>query len=425
MEQLRAFFEELVMLAGAVLRPAAKSVRENSGLAALSVVLAFGLWIFVTDVENPEQTRRLEVDIPVSPVNVPSDTVVVGEIQPVRVEVRVEENVLESLTKDDFQATVDLEGLTVGDYDNLPVEVRPLTTRGNLRVINVFPSEVAVRVAQLLSKTVPVEVDVRGSPPAGYTLRGTEIPDETNTAVVAGPQEGVAAVTKVVAPVDIDGRTESFESAVRLEARNEQGILVENTTVDPRFVDVSIEIEQVTFGRPLAVSPRLQGTPRQGYNVVGISVDPLVVTVFGSQSYINEATTIPTQPVDIEDATSDVVRTVSLALPTGTTVQGGVSVTVTVRVSAAPGQLTFEVPLRANNLAGNLTIAGALPSVRVFLSGPLPDLLELNVNDISATVNLDGRDAGTHTVRVEVSAPDGLEVRSVSPEDVEILIESR
>ena len=84
MRQLFGFLEEVGVVLVAILRPAAKSVRENSGLAALSVVLAFGLWIFVTDAENPEQTDRLPFSIPVRPVNVPADVwvpEVVGEVR--------------------------------------------------------------------------------------------------------------------------------------------------------------------------------------------------------------------------------------------------------------------------------------------------------------------------------------------------------
>ena len=127
---------EAAVVIGALLRPAAKSIRENSGLAVLSIVLAFGLWIFVTDAENPEQTKVLPVDIPVRPVNRPSDVAVADTLGNVRVRIRVEENVFDSLTKDDFQATVDLDGLTVGTYER-PVDVRTLTGRGNLRVVEV------------------------------------------------------------------------------------------------------------------------------------------------------------------------------------------------------------------------------------------------------------------------------------------------
>jgi YbbR domain-containing protein len=423
MDQLRAFFQEVGLIAGAILRPAGRSVRENSGLAVLSVVLAFGLWIFVTDAENPEQTRRLRLDIPVSPVNVPTDVVVVGELESVgSVQVRVEENVLDSLTKEDFQATVDLEGLPVGDWP-LTVVVRPLTSRGNLRVVEAFPDEITVTLAQLLSKTVPADVEIRGSPPQDFSIKSTEL--DIDDAVVAGPQDSVGAVTKVVASVDLQGRTESFEGAVRLEGRDERGVLVQGLTVDPAFVDVRIDIEQQTFSRALAVSPQLQGAPRQGYNVVGVTVDPLVVTVFGEQGFLDAATAIPTQLVDIEGATEDVARTVSLNLPSGVTVNGGVSVTVRVQINAAPGQLTFAVPVRAAGLSNELRIADALPPVQVFLFGPLPDLLDLNPNDISASVNLNGKGAGTHTVNVDVSAPDGLEVRSVSPEELELQLEQR
>jgi len=422
MDRIRTFLQEVGLIAGALLRPAARSLRENSGLAVLSVVLAFGLWVFVTRAENPEQTRTLPIDIPVQAVNVPPDIAVPRELQPVRVRVRVEENVVDSLTRDDFQASVDLEALTVGAYER-PVEVRELTTRGNLRIVEVLPPQIPVRLEQLLSKTVPVKLEMRGTPPADFSVGATEV--DSDTAVVSGPRDSVGAVTVAVALVDVEARTETFEGAVRLEPRNEQGVLVEDLNVDPATVDVKIEIEQRTFSRALAVSPELRGIPRQGYNVVGVSADPLVVTVFGSQTFIEKATTIPTQPVDVEDATADVVRTVSLDLPTGVTVKGSVNVTVTVRISPAPGQLTFAVPLTATGLGNDLSIVGALPPVQVFLFGPLPTLLELNPNDISASVDLDGKGAGAHNIKVKVSAPDGLEVRSITPEELEIQLEQR
>jgi YbbR domain-containing protein len=421
MGQLRAITREIGFILGAILLPAARSIRENSGLAALSIVLAFGLWIFVTEAENPEQTRVLALDLPVRPVNVPPDVAVAEELDTIRrVRVRVEENVVDSLTKDDFQATVDLDGLTVGVWD-VEVEVRALTTRGNLRIVDFDPEEIQVTLAQLLSKSVPIELEISGSPPADYALGLTEL--ETDTAIVSGAQGNVERVVKAVAPVDVEGRTESFEGTVRLEPRDQQGALVEDVPVDPSSIDVRIEIEQKSFSRALAVSPQLDGTVRQGYNIVGTSVDPPVVTVFGPETFIESAVTVPTQPVDIDDATGDVIRTVSLDLPAGVTVRGGVNVTVTVSIIPAPGQVVFAVPVSATGVEDNLRISGALPSVQVFLFGPLPALLELNPNDIKATIDLGGKDAGTHTLKVEVTAPSGLQVRSTSPEEVEVTLE--
>jgi YbbR domain-containing protein len=423
MRQFFGFLEEVGVVLVAILRPAWKSVRENTGLAALSVVLAFGLWIFVTDAENPEQTNVLPVDIPVRPVNVPAEVWVPEEMPtPVRVEVRVEENIFDSLTKDDFEATVDLEGLTVGDYRR-PVEVRALTTRGNLRIVEILPEEIPVTLQQLVSKSVPVEIEIKGSPPPEFSLHPLD--PEVNNVKVAGPQNRVVEVTRAVGPIDIEGRTETFESAVRLEARDQLGNLVLEVEVDPALIDVKIEIEQQSFSKALAVYPVVVGQQRQGYNIVGITVDPPVVTVFGPESFIDQAVAISTQPVDVGDATGDVVRTVSLDLPPDVTVRGGGTATVTVKVTAATGQQVFAVPVTADGLGDGLSIVGNLPPAQVFLFGPLPDLLRLNPNDISATVDLEGKEAGTHTVKVEVKAPESLEVRSVSPQEIEITLEQR
>jgi YbbR domain-containing protein len=420
--QLRGFFQEAVVLLGALLRPAARSVRENSGLAMLSVVLAFGLWIFVTDAENPERTQVPLIDIPIEPVELPPDVALADELDPatVRVRVRVEENVLDSLTKEDFEATVNLQGLPVGTHRE-DVEVRPLTGRGNLRIVAVLPPQTTVTLAQLASKQVPVDVEMRGAPPSDYSVSLGDQPVETAT--VAGPQEDVAAVTRAVASVDVEDRTESFESAVKLEPRNQLGNLVQRVSVDPAAIDVKIEIEQQSFSRSLAVSPKLTGQPRQGYNLVGVSADPAVVTVFGPESYINAAAKVDTQPVNINDATEDVIHSVSLDLPPGVTVLGGVEVTVTANISAAPGQLEFTVPVSVSGLEGDVRVSGSLPSVKVFVFGPLPDLLELNTSDITASVDMSGKDPGTHKVKVQVTVPDGLEVRSVSPEEAEIILE--
>src|SRR3990172_16159 len=170
MQWTRAFFREAAHFFAAVIRPAFRSLRYNTGLAGLSVVLAFGLWIFVTDAENPTRTRVLPLDIPVEAVNVDPNVVVANDLASVRVRISVEENVLGSLASADFEATVDLDGLTVGEYPSTgelaagtpKVEARPLTTRGGLRVEEVLPQKVDVTLVAPESNAVPVVINVSG-----------------------------------------------------------------------------------------------------------------------------------------------------------------------------------------------------------------------------------------------------------------------
>ncbi len=422
MDALRRFLEDAVAILSALLRPAGRSLRENSGLAVLSVGLAIGLWILVTDAENPTRTRVLPVDITVQSVNVPADLVVSEELSTVRLRIRVEENVLDSLTPSDFEATVDLDGLAVGEYE-LPVDVRPLTSRGGLRIQDVLPLEIKVRLEALFTKSVPVVVDAAGDSPSGYTMGSPDV--DSDTALVTGPQARVERVAQAVASLDVSGLTESIDRSVRLEPRDDRGFLVEGVSLDPPIVDLSIEIEQTTFSRALAVKPLIVGEPDRGYNLTGVIVSPPTVTVFGSSAFIDGAASIETKPVDIDGARRDVIKTVSLDLPTDVSVSGSVSVTVTVRIAPTLGQLGFAVPVSLQGLGDGLNLAGPLPSVQITLFGPLPDLLGLSLADIVAVVDVDGKDTGTHQVRVDVTVPEGIDVRSVSPQEIEVTIENR
>lgn len=424
MEQIGRLLRETAQFFGAVLKPAARSVRENSGLAVLSVVLAFGIWILVTEAENPTRTRVVQDDIVVEPINVPDAVAVVEPLSKVRVRVTVAEDVFDSLTAADFQATVDLDGLTVGQYE-LPVEVRPLTSRGNLRVEAVLPENIDVTLAQLISKEVPVVIDVQGDPVSGYTMGQPETDDDT--VLVSGPQQFVDQVTQARATINVDGRTESVDQAVRLRARNSSDVLIEGVTLEPEITQVAIDITQQKFSRAVAIAPQPTGEPADGYNVVSVSVTPSVVTIRGEEASIAGTSSIPTRPIDITGADDDIVKTVSLDLPSGVEVAGGDTVvTVTIKIEPATGSFNFTVPVNANGLGANVAIQGELPTVVVTLTGPSPQLRALTPADIVAAVDLAGKGAGSYHLPVTVSPLGGsITVAKVNPSEIDVTVVNR
>jgi YbbR domain-containing protein len=423
MQQIARFFQDTFHFLSSILRPTARSLRDNKGLAALSIVLAFGLWIFVTQAESPSRTRVVAEDIVVEPVHVADTVAVVQPLPAVRARVTVADNVFDSLSAADFQATVDLEGLTVGDYD-LPVQVQPLSSRGGLRVEAVLPEKIHVKLAALVTKAVPIVVDVKGDPVPGYTMGSPALAD--STALVSGPQEQVDQVTQATATIDVSGLTDNVDQSVRLVPRNDKGELIEGPTLTPSLTGVTIDIQQQKFSRSMAVSPQITGAPAAGYNVVSVSVSPPAVTVRGDQAFISGTTSVATKPIDISGATADIVKTVSLDLASGTEVTGGPpTVTVTVKIAPATGLFTFSVPVSAINLGSTLNISGALPSVTVVLFGPLPALEGLSPNDIPAVIDLSGDGAGTHKKQVSVTPPGGATVRSVTPAEIQISLEKR
>jgi YbbR domain-containing protein len=420
MDSVLRAVQETAAAVGSALRTVFKSLSDNRGLAVVSVVLAFGTWIVVTDAENPTRERVLPVDLQVQPVNVPPDVAIAKPLQPVRVRVKVEDDVFDSLTEADFEATVDLDGLTVGAYE-LPVTVRPLTSRGGLRVENVLPDQIEVELAQLTGKLVPVVVEVEGSPPNGFSMETPEAEEEE--VFVTGPQEKVDDVVRVVGVVDVTGRTETIEQAVKLAPRDAQNNLVQGVNLEPSATEVTIAIEEEKFSRSVAVSPTLTGTPAEGYNVVSVAVAPQTVTIRGEEAFIQGTVSIPTEAVDVDSESEDVVRTVSLDLPSGVEVTGGGSVTVTVTIAPAQGTIELGSNINASGLGEGLSIVGALPAATVVVSGELPTLRGLSPADVAVFVDLAGKGAGAHRVPVQVRTPEGVTGQSVTPAEIDVTLE--
>ena len=422
MGRLRQLLSDVPHFLRTLVWPIATSVRTNVGLASLSIVMGFALWIFVTDTENPTRSGVLPIELAVESVNVPGDLALSGSPVNVRVRVEVADDVWNTLSLADFKATLDLDGLQAGTYD-LPVRVEPLTGRGGLRVTEVIPDTVPVELKSLFSKSVSASVSLEGAPPPGYEASIPEL--DAETVLVTGTQDRVTLVTQAVASLDLSGRTESLTQAVRLEPRDSRGFLVEGVSLEPSVMNVSVQIEQTQFSRALVISPTVVGTPAAGYDIVSLFADPAVITVFGPQSFVGETATIRTQPIDITGATEDVILTVSLDLPRDVSVSGGTSVTVTVQIEPAQGRQTLGVTAVIVGLDPDLSVSGPLPLVEVVLLGELPDLREIRPNDIAATINLTGLKEGTHTVNVSISVPPEASVASVSPDEVEITLEPR
>ena len=421
MERLKQLGAEALAFLRALVWPVTSSVRDNVGLAALSVVLGFALWIFVTDTENPTRSGVLPFRLEVEHLNLPGDLVVANSIADVRVRVEVDQDVWDTLSPADFRATIDLDGLQVGTYD-LPVRVEPMTGRGNLEVINATPESVAVDLEPFFTKSVPVSIELEE---VRSDYQATIVDQSVDTVLVTGPRDRVSKVDKALGRLDLTGRTDDVDQAVRLRAVDQRMQPVDGVTLEPSAVNVSVEIAQVEFSTTLRVEEVIVGSPQSGYDVVDESVEPLTVTVFGPQSFIANAVTIRTQPIDITGASEDVVKTVALDLPADVSVSGGTSVTVTVKIEPAEGRRTLGITVAAVGLDAELSISGALPLVEVVLLGELPSLQELRPNDVAATINLSGLGAGTHEIAVAVSAPAGASVAAVSPAKVSVTLEPR
>jgi YbbR domain-containing protein len=408
---------------------AVRSVRHNFGLAVLSVALAFGIWMFITDTGHPARTGVLPFNVPLVPVNMPEGLTLGSPLGAAALRIEASEDQWNQLTASDFKATVNLLGAQVGGQD-VEVQVEPVGKGSGLRIIEVIPTlhsaeappgTVRVELKPLVSQVVPVSIDVVGAPPMGYEPSAPNI--DPSQVVVSGPEELVSRVSVAVATVDVSGAVTDVRQTYPLVARDDSGFIVEGVTIDPSSVGVQITVEQKRFSRLVAVSPSLRGSPAAGYNVTAVEVEPASVTLLGPLDLLNVTSFVVTDDIDITGATSDISRIVYLAgLNPGVSISGPRTVSVRVRIGPAQGEAIFGVAPHWTGLASDLRVVSVTSLVEVTLQGELPTLRNASPDQVTASVDLSGLGAGSYRLEPKVEAPAGLKVANISPASVEVVL---
>ena len=390
------------------------------GSVALAIILAITVWVVATNEQNPSTKKVFPEDIPVQVLNKAEGLVIFPDIvKSVKVTVRAPQTSRDRLTAEKFEAKIDLEGLSVGRHD---VEIQVTCTDRFVKILEKEPPEVSIRLEEYKEKELAVHARVMDNPPLGYVDR---IPLVTpSSAKVSGPASMVDQVNELVAEIYLGGAKETLEQLEDLSARNEDGQVMGWVDIDPPEVEIRVPIEQRLGYKDVSVKPILEGAVADGYRISNISVEPSNTTIFGSPLIIEGIPgSLETAPIDVSEASADVVERVTLTLPQGVTVLGEQSVLVTISVTAIESSLTLQRELVVQGLQPNLSATPSPDVVDVIISGPVPKLDALKPEDVQVVLDLYELQRGTYKITPDVFVPEGLKVESILPDTIEVEID--
>lgn len=398
---------------------------RSTGLRALLALgLSLALWIFVSFSENPDKSSSFE-GVPVSAHSLAPGLVIVDtnglprtSLPSVNITVLADQQTLaNNVQSDDIRAYIDLYDVGAGEHV-LPVQasVERLDLR-NLTISEITPSNIAVRLEQLITTTIPITVSVQGNLPFSFERGQPQISENgqpiTQT-LVTGPQGRVSQVTSVRAVANIEQLRADYTSLVSLQALDEQGMLVEGVSIIPNQVSVRIPIRSVAGLRRVAVLGQVTGYPASGYVISSISSDPQLVNLTGSSGPLDAVSEIQTEVIDITGITSSITREVGLIIPSGTSLQVGqpsrVVVTIEVERLTRPFSVRLPIPVQASNLSAGLLFSASPATVEVTLAGSEAALSQLASSPLQATVDLTDLGGGTYVRQPSIALPDGVQI---------------
>jgi len=388
----------------------------------LSLLLAFVIWISAVTSANPNV--EAEFSIPLEVRQQSSDIAIVDPLpQTVDLKILAPESIIQSLEEDNpLVAYISLTDITAGTYRFL-VQVQIPDQLYPIRVLEQNPEKLELKVSNLISKLLPVSIQVEGEPAIGYQTSGLSW--DGSSVTVIGQDSKVQEVAVVVGILDISDSTGSISRSITLEARNTVGEIIEGVTLQPETVLVNQSISLQGGYRNLAVNVTTQGVVEPGYRFTSITPAPPTVMVFSEDPQLVEGLPgyVNTKTLNLNGVDGYLETILELDLPEGVTVVGDPTVLIQVNVTALETSMVITREIEVIGLLPGLNAQVSPSQVSVRVSGPVPVLENLTLRDIRVVVDLTSLEVGTHTLTPTVEIlPTDIIWEDVSPATVEIVI---
>jgi diadenylate cyclase len=187
-----------------------RRLTHNFGWKLASLGLAVLLWFAVAG--EPELVAIQSV--PVLYRNLPATLLLLSDApDQVRAELRGPSAKLTHATLSDAFAQLDLAGVAAPGDRTFTLSAADFILPQGVRFVRSVPSQVRLRFDRMLSKAVPVEIQLTGRLPAGYALAAESV--EPPALQVSGPESSVSAIRSAQTdPVELSAITQTTDIKV-------------------------------------------------------------------------------------------------------------------------------------------------------------------------------------------------------------------
>lgn len=395
-----------------------KSLAANVATLGLALILAVLIWGVAVRESDPPDLVQFEV--PVQELGRPEDRMISGIPSTVVIGVEGPSSTLSQLAQDDFSAIVDLAEAPPGE------SIVPIQVQYDQRIANLswqVPEQVTINVERIVTRDIPVEIEVRGDVARGYAM-GTPVADP-EMITVSGLGSRVESLAEARVTIILEQPQQDVIRTRRPTFYDRQGNVVSTANLNPETEEVviTIPVEQLAGYAAKPIIVEWEGEPAQGYRLLDVNVEPDSVLVTGNPTQLDQLSRLRTELIDITGLRESQSFPVTLNLPDGIELNEVQPIVVEIEIEPIlTTSILRKVPeIRA--MGEGLTMTTELEEVRVFLYGPLDKLDSLVEEDIRVTLDLFGLDAGTHSLEPDADVfVNDIEVRSMQPPELTVTL---
>jgi len=398
-----------------------RTLISNLTTVVMAIILAIVIWAVAVRANDPVETLTFEIAVEVvgkaadaEVVNRPPDSALITIEGP--------SSALAQALPTGFQGFIDLNGINYGENE-VPIQVQGESTENEeIEIVSIFPETAVIRLDQIITRDIPLVLQVRGEVPRGHRLGTQRL--EPETVQVTGSADRVDALAEGRVTIFVDEAREDISEMRRPTFYDNEGNVASTAglTINPLEVETIVPIIELAGFAEKPISALWVGEPAPGHRLLDVRVEPDSIQVTGSPDQL-DTLFVQTEPIDITGLTESLTQQVALDLPDGITPVDIQPVFVTVEVAPIQTSSVVQRTVEVRALDEGLQATVEPPEVRVFMFGPLPVLESLALDDVRVTVDVLGLLTGTHVLEplVTVSASE-VEVRSTQPAQVTVVI---
>lgn len=396
----------------------------------ICLLLSFGLWIYISNVENPVRSVEIK-NIPVELVNLDSlenSNFALSGNQKYTVDLKIEGPSTDviKVKPEDFKIIADISTYALKTGENI-VPVQIISYPENVTIKNNGFLGIKVELEDLVSRDIEIQSRVKLKyndniyeiskkiTPSSVTVQGAKsIVDKISSAVIDGEENGIST---------------DFEKNYDIKFLDSKGEEVKNiySKIDKAKLSVV-----VSNGKSVPINLKTTETPKAGLELMGYELSSNYVNIIGSSDSLANIKSVDTETVDISNLNDTSELDVKLILPEGVKVTSGqeyVKVKVILKVKENINEnnnKTLNIKVNFNNLKDNLILESSSEKVSVTISGTQSELEKIDESSLTAVVDLSAvTDEGTYYYDPEVSfnSPTSTTIDNIGK--VEIVIKKK
>lgn len=374
----------------------------------LSVVVAFGLWMYVVTVVSPE-SEKVYYDIPVVLQNkdILSERglMIVSEDPKVTLALKSDRTILNDLNESNINVIASVVNIEKPGTHNLTYSI---SYPGNIpdNKISVQSSStdlITLKVENKIRKSVPVVIDFGDTAvPEGYIADLKNAKLNVTSIDVSGPESVMSQIEQAVIQVNLDKQTKTLVGEYSYSLCDKQGTPVnaEKVTVNAEKVNLMLTIQRV---KQIALKFDIIDGGGATAQTSTITPDQTQIQVSGSDALLENLDSLTVGTINLGEILEDQTLTFPIVLPEGVDNLTGVEeVKVEVKFPQLAMQTFNITAITPINVPAGMQAELITKALQVTVRGPVNVIQNMRDTDVLVTVDFSEAQVGTARMKAEV-----------------------